>query len=540
MVAFRGCLVHRNATSSVLVLIYGLLLSLLLLAFQLIRNPVLTLQPMRRRVENRNASAINATRTPAIFVQGGLEASVGSLIDVPIAFDSAGQHVAALSFSLNYEDACLSLDPSDLDHNGLPDAITIDAPAQFFPSITINQDDQPGRMNVVLADYIAPLAALRDSAALMIFQFRIVCPLAPGLTHEALVGFAAAPAVGFSDGTGHDLPGVARDGAVQVIGTNATVTATPTQTSPPLATSPTPTAIATTPSTPIPTPVVTLETTIWPEQLTPTDRNVIVILDYVILNPANIILLTIPVPTHTYFDETASTIGWHCGSELINKQCQYTLYETTRPHRLSGRIYFAVGLNWPLPASATQIEFAVSLKANGTVTISAQQWVVPIHTDEAMPTPNMLQLSLFTHASYVVAGRDSQLRYSLNYTNSSPSTLSGVTFHLILPPAAKLHQSTGEPQTWICSPETEPQQECTFVLKTLAPAGTGQIHFIVDLDLFSRMTEISALVLVVYVSQQDRLLSSDLSIVPIQYLEEPTIRKLYLPYISGGELFNRQ
>ncbi len=154
-----------------------------------------------------STNAAVAPRGPTLFVQGGLGGTVGSLVDVPLALDTAGAHVAALSFALDYDATCLALTLDDQDRNGLPDAIVIDAPTQFHAAVSVNPGGQQGQLSVMLVDYIPPLAALHDTAALMTIQFQIVCPLAPGLIDYAYVRFASTPAVGFSDNEGAICPG---------------------------------------------------------------------------------------------------------------------------------------------------------------------------------------------------------------------------------------------------------------------------------------------------------------------------------------------
>lgn len=457
-----------------------------------------------------------AARSPAIFVQGGLVADAGSLINVPIAFDSGGNHVASLSFSFDYDAECLSLPLDDRDNNRLPDAIVIDAPAQFIASIQINAGNQPGRLNVILADYIPPLAALQDTAALITLQFRIICPVAPRLTHYAYVRFAELPAVGFSGADGRDLPGAARAGVVQVNGDTSVLTPAPSQTPTPVSGSPTPTLIATVPNTPTPPPLVALEIMASPERITQADRSVIFVLDYVVLSGASNIALSIIVPQHTYFDAAASTVGWQCGTDIVNRQCLFPIYEATRQNNLSGRLFFAVALNWPLPASVTQIEFTATVIVNSISEQPIHSIIIPMVPLNGTPLPEGLTLNLYTDTKVVEAGRNRQLFYTLTYTNTSATMLNKIEFHLLLPLLARFYPTAQQPLEWTCPPHWNQQQECIFSMDELQPGTTRQEPFLLEIAPFLPENEVSALTLVVYAVSEGKILSSDSSIVSLK------------------------
>ncbi|MCX6046411.1 MAG: hypothetical protein NT075_14995 [Chloroflexi bacterium] len=483
----------------------------------------------------QGTSGLLAARTPAIFVQGGLAGPVGSMIAVPIAFDSVGDHVAALSFTLDYDDTCLALDPADRNRDGLPDSIVMDVPAQFFPSISVNPGGQSGRLSVVLADYIPPLAALLDTAALVTIQFQIVCPLAPGLITYASVDFATAPAVGFSDNTGRDLPGVARAGVVEVIGAIPGITPTPTVTPTPLAGSPTPTLIPTAPSTPIPPPAMVLEVSAWPERITRADRSVLFILDYVVLTTKDDLALDILVPQHSYFDAMASTFGWQCGSEVVNQHCRFPLYDTAHPNNLNGRLFFAVGLNWPLPASVTQIAWTATVMVNDEPSNQVQPLVLPVlPADSSLPS-NPLTLDLSTANAEFVVGHDHELLYTFTYTNSGQVPLAGIAFHLVLPPATLIRQAPSAPFDWHCRFAVDGQQECALSAAEISPGAPGKQQFVLSFVTAVARSTKSAIVLVVYATQAGRVLNSHSLVVPMQQPEgnEPEIIRLFLPLISN-------
>ncbi len=477
-----------------------------------------------------------AVRVPTLFVQGGLAAAVGSLVNVPLALDTAGAHVAALSFSLDYDATCLALATDDQDRNGLPDAIVFDAPTQFRASVSVNPGGQQGRLDVMLIDYIPPLAALRDTAALITIQFRIVCPLSPGLIDYADVRFATTPAVGFSDNNGRDLPGVTREGVVQIIGAIPGETPTPTPT--PLAAfgSPTPTPIATVSSTPLPAPLVLIEPMAVPERIARTDRSVLFILDYVVLTAVSNVTLSIRVPEHTYFDATASTLGWHCGAEIVNKACQFPLYKTDHQNSMSGRLFFAVALNWPLPVNVTHIEFVSTIVANGEASSPIPPVILPVLATDAPPMPDGLVLDLQTQLLEVVAGRDHELFYTFTYTDSGQSPLSAVELRLLLPSVATAHAPAEGALQWTCPLTATEQDVCTLFVQEMQPNAHGQAPFLLQLEP-SSLLQMGAIILVAYAVQDEIVLSRATSIVPIWQSGDfnPVDTLIFLPVIINAQ-----
>lgn len=473
-----------------------------------------------------------AAMMPALFVQGGLSGDVGSLVDVLIAFDSGGAHVAALSFSFNYDAGCLALALDDANRDGIPDAIRIDSAAQFFVSVQVHpNNDSLGRIDIMIVDYLPPLAALRDNAALVTIQFRIVCALDPGLVSYTHVGFAEAPPAGFGGARGDDLVGITRDGVVQIIG--ALPGATPTPTPTPATGSPTPTLVPTIPNTP--TPVVLLDVIPAPSRLTRVDRAVIFVVDYAVLSVADQIALSIPVPEHTYFDSTASSLGWQCTAELANRRCRTTLYSAANPKTMNGRLFFAVALNWPLPTHVTQIEFTALVEVNGVVTSQLEPIRLPLLPGDPIAEPGSLALALQAGVTEVEAGRDHKLDYTLAYTNSGQAPFQALSLHLVLPLAATLHPADARPLDWICSTAEEGAANCVLAINELAPDAYGEAPFVLALPSTS-LEKMAAVVVIAYATEGGHLVGSSSSAAPVRHSEESdrVTRRLFLPVVMRG------
>jgi hypothetical protein len=476
-----------------------------------------------------NASAVVSAGAPTLYVPGGLAAKAGELVEVPIAFDSFGTHVAALSFSLDYDEECLAFQPGDQDANGLPDAFSVHASGQFFPLVTWHPHHSHGELDVILADYIPPLAALPDTAALFTIQFRTICPVALGFKQEADVRFAATPAVGFSDPLGRDLPGIARDGVVQVIGAGD-ATVTPMQT--PLPFSPTPTLIPTAPSTPTPAPMVFLELAAWPERVTRAERGIILSLGYVILTAMDDITLKVMLPTYVQFNDMTSTVGWQCEDSAATPTCQFPLYRQTGQNSMSGRVFFGVLLGGLLPLEVTQLEFTTTLVINGEAGYQIQQLLVPLLPTDVTPPSRRLALDVSTNTSELLIGRDHTLAYSFTYTNTSPAVLAEIDFYLLLPSVDAVRLAAEGQSDWLCASEGTEQQLCTFSIAELDLGAQRQAPFILELVQVSRLKEMYGLITVVYAVCEGRLLDSDVVVVPIQQ-DHGESNFMFLPLVTN-------
>lgn len=179
----------------------------------------------------------------------------GEAVTVPLAFTSQGATVAAVVFSLDYDESCLALNPRDANSDGRPDAITVTLPSGMFASITVDPTDTDGELDVIIADYFPPFVVLDDDATLLAITFETICvPLAGG-ARTAAIQFATEPSPSFGTPTGQSVSGAYLDGAVTIVSTQPaptatpTVTATPTliPTTPPMTPSATPTLIPTAP-----------------------------------------------------------------------------------------------------------------------------------------------------------------------------------------------------------------------------------------------------------------------------------------------------
>lgn len=155
-----------------------------------------------------------AATTPVLTIPQGVLAKGASTVTVPIHFEHNLRGVAAVAFSLRYDQNCLAL---DLQNGALkPEVVTFNLPPQFNGSASYKEDASGSRIDVVLGDYAVPLAVLPDTQGLVTVTFRTTCSPPEGTTIVAPVTFSTQPAGSYSDTLGHPLSGHFEDGAIAI------------------------------------------------------------------------------------------------------------------------------------------------------------------------------------------------------------------------------------------------------------------------------------------------------------------------------------
>ena len=220
----------------------------------------------------RPAGALASGGVPLLDIPDRIAAVVGGSAIVTINLDNDGEPISGVIFSLDIDPACLALNMTDANGDGIPDAAQFIVPAQFSPSLSYQADDADGEVDVVITDYSPPLGAL-PSGSLLALRFDVVCqPAANENSRISDIGFSSYPPVSFGNPAGASVAGSSSAGSVKITWTGentSTPTPTLTATSTPTATvTGTPTQTVTVTSTPTPTDTATSTPT--PETPTPT------------------------------------------------------------------------------------------------------------------------------------------------------------------------------------------------------------------------------------------------------------------------------
>ena len=124
---------------------------------------------------------------------------------VPIDFDADGNAISSITFSVDYDQACLSFDSTDADFDGVPDSVTFKVPPAFisqalFTGTTIRfvhfalGETMPDGVIVEIDFAVSDKAECRGA--------------------RAEVGFSSTPA--FGDSFGRPITGWAQDGSVKI------------------------------------------------------------------------------------------------------------------------------------------------------------------------------------------------------------------------------------------------------------------------------------------------------------------------------------
>lgn len=194
------------------------------------------------------AGALAASGQPLVDVPDRIAAAVGESVIVTVNLDNDGEAISGVIFSLDVEPACLALNPTDADGDGIPDAAQFVLPPQFTPSLSYQPDDEDGEIDVVITDYSPPLGSL-PNGPLLALRFEVVCtPPAGENSRVSDILFSNYPPVSFGNPAGESVPGLISTGSVKITWAPA-VTPTPTATS---------TLLSTATATATPTPTGTL------------------------------------------------------------------------------------------------------------------------------------------------------------------------------------------------------------------------------------------------------------------------------------------
>ena len=151
---------------------------------------------------------------PALRVLDAATAA-GEIVDVGIELTGSEHDIAALAFSIDYDETCLDFDPTDANDDGLPDAINFQVPAAFSVTVFPDLGDPDGEIDVLIFN-IPPINTLADGV-LSTITFQTTCTPTGNETLLAPVRFSSGPPPSFGNTGGQSVPGLAFDGAVSIL-----------------------------------------------------------------------------------------------------------------------------------------------------------------------------------------------------------------------------------------------------------------------------------------------------------------------------------
>jgi|GEM_PF-1602397 len=224
----------------------------------------------------RTAPTAQAQTTPALTLATGLSVQPGAAVAVPMTFQSNGTSIGAISFALDFDQACLTYSNT-----------TFALPAGFIGAATLDLADSDSELDVVV--FSLPVIALPATLnPLLTLNFTALtganCPAGTTTT----IAFAADPIPSFGTTAGGSLSGTTTNGTVTIGSGASTATATNTPTNTPVV------STATATNTPTNTPVVSTATA------TNTPTNTPVVSTATATNtPTNTPVVSTATPTNT-------------------------------------------------------------------------------------------------------------------------------------------------------------------------------------------------------------------------------------------------
>ncbi len=158
------------------------------------------------------SGAVRTVGSPGLTLPDRAPAAPNSTVTLPLTFTAGGNQISSLIFSLDYDQAWLSFDPTDSDDDGIPDAMTLNLPDGFDGSVMFNAGDTDGELDFFIADTFPPLAWLPDGTLASV----TLHTGNPPASTEATVNFSADPAASFGNTAGQSVPGIADNGSVWI------------------------------------------------------------------------------------------------------------------------------------------------------------------------------------------------------------------------------------------------------------------------------------------------------------------------------------
>lgn len=140
---------------------------------------------------------------PELRLGTGVSAEVGEEVTIPMTFNGNGQHITAGTFVIDYDENCLSFDPST--------GIAFELPNGLIPSVTFDDDDSAGELQISFFDTTLPFATLSDGLVATM-TFTTTCD--PSHQKFSAVRFGSAPLLSFGDVSGRSVSGIGVGGGV--------------------------------------------------------------------------------------------------------------------------------------------------------------------------------------------------------------------------------------------------------------------------------------------------------------------------------------
>ena len=140
----------------------------------------------------------------------------GEVVEVDVSFKGQEFAIVAATFSLDYDESCLTFDPVDQDSNGMPDNIRLRLPSQFEATVTVDDEDTDGEIDFLIA--LPPSSPLPNGDfASVLFTIAPGCIPQNNQSVSAAIRFSADPPPSFGNSSGRSIPAGGANGSVLVL-----------------------------------------------------------------------------------------------------------------------------------------------------------------------------------------------------------------------------------------------------------------------------------------------------------------------------------
>lgn len=163
------------------------------------------------------AQAPASSTPPELRIGTAFGSEAGQEITIPLSFKGHGHAITAGAFSLDFDETCLSFDPTDSDANGMPDSISFTLPTGINPSVSFNASATTGQLGISFLDPTLPFSTLPDGVVATL-TVTTQCDPDGSTAIDAAIRVGAEPPLSFGDTDGQSVPGTHLDGGVSISG----------------------------------------------------------------------------------------------------------------------------------------------------------------------------------------------------------------------------------------------------------------------------------------------------------------------------------
>lgn len=153
-----------------------------------------------------------ASSTPLLNLGGTLPVNPGQTVNIPVTLFGNGSAINSLVFSIDFDQTWLTLNPTDGNADGIPDAIQLFLPANYSATVSFEPGDTDGELDVVIMNWMSSTSSLPDGLLMNL----ALTSGNPGGSFFAVLRSSTDPQASFGGVGGISLFGIVEDGAAWI------------------------------------------------------------------------------------------------------------------------------------------------------------------------------------------------------------------------------------------------------------------------------------------------------------------------------------